>query len=183
MVKDTFTLSQNTILKKVSEAVILILTIAIIYMLGSMVIRFVFVEGYSMEPTLHNKDILLVDRITYKFKDVDVGDIIIFPYKGMPSQSYVKRVIAKAGDEVNIIDNNVYINNECANEPYIYETMKQKGDIQFPIIVPDGYCFVMGDNRNNSADSRYTDVGMIYNKDIIGKVKVRIWPLNNLGAL
>lgn len=153
---------------------------SIIYILISSTCRIVFVEGRSMEPTIHNNDVIIVNRLSYKLKSVKTGDIIIFPHNELDTTSYIKRVIALPGDKIDIKNNHVYINNISLEEPYICEDMLCRGDIKFPIVVPENHYFVLGDNRNHSSDSRYSDVGMIYIDNIIGKAQIKIWPIKDI---
>lgn len=181
MVKDSIAKPKHNVLKPICEFVIVLITALIICLIFSTIIVFIYVDGSSMEPTIHNKDVLLVNKLSYKFNSAKSGDIIIFPYKGLQQKTYIKRVVAVPGDKIDFVDNKIYINDECLEEKYIYEDMEQMGDIQFPVVIPENYYFVMGDNRNHSADSRYSDVGMIYGPDIIGKVQFRFWSFKSIG--
>lgn len=167
--------------RKFNKIHILILTaISIITIYIVFTYEIVYIDGKSMEPTLHNHDILIVNRLKPKFGIVKLGDIIVFPHNDIDSKNYIKRVVGVPGDEVDIIDNKLYINDIHLDEPYIYEEMKNMGDIQFPVTVPQNYYFVMGDNRNHSSDSRYSDVGMVSIRHIVGKAQLRIWPLSDI---
>ncbi|MCT4598733.1 MAG: signal peptidase I [Vallitalea sp.] len=160
-----------------------VLDIGIVLVAVLLITTFLFqktnVIGQSMEPTLHNGDHVIIDKISYRFAKPKKYDIVVFPYKKNPSQNYIKRIIGLPGDEVNIINGEVYINGEKLDETF--DVINRMGNREFPLIVPEGEYFVMGDNRNNSSDSRYTDVGTIAKKDLIGKAGLRIWPLNDFG--
>lgn len=162
-----------------------VLDIGIVLVAVLLITTFVFqktnVIGQSMEPTLHNGDHVIIDKISYRFVNPKQYDIIVFPYKKNPSQNYIKRIIGLPGDEVNIIDGEVYVNGTKLDERFDIINDDKLGNREFPLIVPEGEYFVMGDNRNNSSDSRYTDVGTIGKKDIIGKAGLRIWPLKDIG--
>ena len=110
-------------------------------------------------------------------------DIIVFPYPKEPDKHYIKRVIGLPGETVQIIDGYVYINGEKLDESYGSDVMNTAGIAQDPIVLgPDEY-FVLGDNRNNSEDSRYAAVGNIKRSDITGRAWLRIWPFDSIGFL
>ncbi|SJZ72218.1 signal peptidase I [Selenihalanaerobacter shriftii] len=136
------------------------------------------VQGRSMEPTLHNGERLFVDKLSYRFTNPDRGDVVVFSPKGAPGKKYIKRVIGVPGDEIKIRNKKVYVNGKQIQEDYILEaTLGNFG----PYNVPKQHIFVLGDNRNNSADSRYTSlVGFVSYDDISGKASWVYWPLNNM---
>lgn len=143
------------------------------------------VKGSSMEPTFHNNEYILTDKISYRFADPQRGDIIIFKAPNNPEVDYIKRIIGIPGDRVKIDGGEVYINDQRLDERYITETtilipggLLREG-IQITI-VPDTF-FVMGDNRTHSSDSR--EFGPIDRSSIIGRAFVRYWPLNVFGII
>ncbi|WP_455539578.1 signal peptidase I [Terrisporobacter sp.] len=142
------------------------------------------VNGDSMYPTLQDGNYLLIDRMSYKFKEPKHGDIIVFKsdlkQDDGSSKDLVKRVIGVSGDKVKIKDSKVYVNGKKINEPYIYN-QPTEGDID--TVVPQGSVFVLGDNREISLDSRYDSVGFISESDILGKVFIRLYPFNEIGLL
>ncbi len=142
-------------------------------------VRIVVVDGHSMEPTLSSGDRLLVQSTFYTPQRGDVVVVDGYINYGKP---LVKRVIAKGGDTVNIDAQRgvVTVNGEELQEPYIAELTHTAGNMQFPLTVPEGQLFLMGDNRQHSTDSRFTSVGLIDERDILGKVLWRIFPLNSL---
>ncbi len=170
--------------------------IAIAVVLALLIRNFVFtlvkVQGQSMEPTLHNADRLYVNRFFYTPKK---GDVIIFIPESDPKRPYVKRVIATAGDSVYIDfkTGDVYVNDLLVDEPYIKEktrtpgsyimSLVQQGEYgpDTPIVVQEGHIFVMGDNRNNSKDSR--ELGQIPLDEVLGGAVFRFWPLDNVGSV
>ncbi|RBP41144.1 signal peptidase I [Garciella nitratireducens] len=157
----------------------------IIAVIIASIIKFFFfeiiqVDGNSMYPTLHHKDRLIVNKISYIFHEPEVGDIVTFAYPSDTSVDFIKRIVAKEGDTVEIKNNYLYINGEKKEEPYIYE--KKMMDFP-PVVVPSNSFFVLGDNRNNSRDSRYIDVGFLKKENIKGKAIFRIWPLDSIGSL
>lgn len=104
----------------------------------------------------------------------------MFPYE--PKLYYIKRVIGLPGEEVRIDNGQVFVNDVVIDDAFGFDIIREYGN-NLPLVVPDDEYFVMGDNRNKSSDSRYTDVGTIYKEDIIGKAIVRIWPMSTFGAL
>ena len=144
------------------------------------------VDGASMENTLHNGDNLIVDKLSYRFHDPERFDIIVFPFKYQDNTYYIKRIIGLPGETVQIMENgSIYINGERLDESYGMEVIKPEtiGRAAEPIVLGDDEYFVMGDNRNNSSDSRTEIVGNIKRGDIIGKAWLRIWPVADFGLL
>ena len=168
------------------QAIVVALVIAMF--LRTYFFTLVDVSGSSMVPTLHDNDKLFVWRLGYQ---PEVNDIIIFRPAGHEDTPYVKRVIAKEGQSVNISYNHqlgyaeVFVDGLKLEEDYINEEIDftRIGDGVYPCVVPDDCVFVMGDNRNNSSDSRLSSVGMVSEKSIIGKAVARIWPLDAIGGL
>ena len=135
------------------------------------------INGTSMTETLQDGDIVVAISNS-RFK---TGDVIAFYYN---NNILVKRVIAAAGDWVDIDDEgNVYVNVEQLNEPYVAEKALGTCDIELPYQVPDGKCFVMGDHRATSIDSRSTAVGCISESGVVGKIMFRVWPLEEIGLV
>ena len=144
------------------------------------------VEGASMENTLHNGDNLIVDKLSYRFRDPERFDIIVFPFQYQANTYYIKRIIGLPGETVQIMeDGSIYINGEKMEESYGREVIQPEtiGRAAEPIVLGEDEYFVMGDNRNNSSDSRTDIVGNIKREDIIGKAWLRIWPLSDFGVL
>lgn len=168
------------------QAIVVAFVIAMF--LRTYVFTLVDVSGSSMVPTLHNQDKLFVWRMNY---NPEVGDIIIFRPAANENTPYVKRVIATEGQSVNIQYNEqlgyaeVFVDGEKLEEDYINEKIEYGhiGNGVYPCVVPNDCVFVMGDNRNNSSDSRLSSVGMVTRESIIGKATARIWPVNAIGGL
>jgi len=138
------------------------------------------VKGTSMEPTLHDGERLIVNKFIYRFRPPRTGDIIVFKYPGDPSKKFIKRVIGEPGDSVWIENATVYVNNRPLDEPYILEEM----DSDFErVTVPQDTIFVLGDNRNGSRDSRYSDVGFVPLENVVGKAIFVFWPLSEVTVL
>ena len=146
-------------------------------------IRVIDVSGSSMNPTLQDADKMLVSDLFYTPK---AGDIVVFKKDQYdPERALVKRVIATEGQEINIdFDRGiVYVDGVALEEDYINELTTTKLDFIGPQTVPDGCVFVMGDNRNMSTDSRKSEIGMVDNRLIIGKVYCVIFPLSSFGLV
>ena len=134
------------------------------------------VDGLSMAPTLEDHDRLIVNKLVYELGDPRPGDIVMLYYPLNPDKMFVKRVIAREGDTVRIVDGRVYVNDIPLHDDYVPAEFRSHDDYG-PQVVQQGYYFVMGDHRNNSSDSRHW--GPVPKKYIVGKVKVRWWPLQD----
>ena len=142
-----------------------------------------YVSGSSMENTLSDGDNLIVDKITYRFSDPKRYDIIVFPYQYEENTYFIKRIIGLPGEVVQIVDGIIYIDGEALQESYGREVMKNSGLAADPVTLGEDEYFVLGDNRNDSTDSRDPSVGKIPRDRIIGRAWVRIWPLSKIGIL
>ena len=171
----------------VREVLSFFLYVAIVVGITFLIIHFVgqrtYVSGSSMENTLSDGDNLIVDKLTYRFSDPKRFDIIVFPYKYEENTYFIKRIIGLPGETVQIVDGTIYINGEVLGESYGREVMKNSGMAADPITLSDDEYFVLGDNRNDSTDSRDPSVGKIKQNQIIGRAWVRIWPLSKIGIL
>ena len=174
----------------VREVLSFFLYVAIVVGITFLIIHFVgqrtYVSGSSMENTLSDGDNLIVDKLTYRFSDPKRFDIIVFPYQYEENTYYIKRIIGLPGETVQIMeDGSIYINGEKLEESYGREVIQPEtiGRAAEPIVLGEDEYFVMGDNRNNSSDSRTDIVGNIKREDIIGKAWLRIWPLSDFGVL
>ncbi|MBN2501762.1 MAG: signal peptidase I [Anaerolineales bacterium] len=166
-------------LRAVMIEVVQTLLLAVILFVGiNLVSARILVDGDSMLPSFHNTDRVIVSRLAYKFGDFDYGDVIVFPYPYNPYEDYIKRVIGLPGDTVEVSKGKVYVNGHVLNEPYIDAPPVS----EFPkTTVPEGSVFVMGDNRNNSSDSR--EWGALPEDSVIGKAVFIYWPLNRIGVV
>lgn len=138
------------------------------------------VDGPSMQPGLHTGDLVMVNLLSYDFGSPQRGDVIVFHPPDDPSQQYVKRIIGIPGDTVTVTPTAVYVDNVELHEPYIYPLAP--GQQESPVAVPALHLganqyFVLGDNRDNSRDSRYFGTP-VTRQMIIGKVELVAWPLN-----
>jgi signal peptidase I len=144
---------------------------ALIVTFGFQVAR---VDGSSMAPTLEDRDRLIVNKLVYEIGSPQPGDIVMLYYPLNPDKLFVKRVIAQEGDMVRIVDGKVFVNDQPLLDDYVSVDWRSHDDWG-PQVVQQGYYFVLGDHRNNSSDSRHW--GFVPKKYIVGKVKVRWWPL------
>lgn len=144
------------------------------------IVELYVVDGPSMRPTLQHEERLVVNKFIYYFRKPMKGEILIFRYPRDPSRDFIKRVIATEGDTIEIKEGRVYVNDELLREDYILE----KTRTEYPkATVPPNTVFVMGDNRNNSEDSRFPDVGFVPLDLIKGKAVLIFWPLENFKSL
>lgn len=135
------------------------------------------VDGSSMEPTFHNGEYVLVNRLAFKWSEPHRGDVIIFRFPRNPSQEYIKRVIGLPGDEVYIANKQVFVNSQLLEESYITDAPWYYGTWK----VPDGSLFVLGDNRNHSSDSH--DWEFVPMQNVIGKALIVYWPPQDWGTI
>lgn len=175
---------KDSIKREIIDWVKTIIVSLVLAFLIVQVIKPTIVSGESMYPTLNDRDYLILNRMAYKFGDIDRGDIIVFKsdlrQDNGKQKDLIKRVIAIPGDHLIIKDSKVYINGEVQNEPYIHNEYTS-GDID--VVIPQNEVFVMGDNRENSRDSRSSDIGLVNEDDIIGEVMIRLLPLNKIGTV
>ena len=160
----------------------LVFALAVLVLVFAFCARIVVVSGSSMNNTLTGGDRLLVQSTFYTPQRGDVVVVDSYINYGKP---LVKRVIAKGGDtvDIDVEQGLVYVNGEALDEPYVPEGTLSTGHVEFPLTVPEGTLFLMGDNRQHSTDSRSSDVGFIDERDILGKVVLRIYPFNKIGLI
>ena len=144
------------------------------------VFRFVMVEGVSMEPTLQNGVQLIMLSLFYTPEN---GDIVILSDKTGLDKPLVKRVIATGGQTVELDGGTVFVDGEPLTEPYVPEAWADEGNLTYPLTVPEGSVFVMGDNRNHSTDSRSSSIGLVDEDEVLGKIIFRIFPLSRIGLI
>jgi signal peptidase I len=172
---------QKSFLRDTLEIVFLAL---VLYVVIQYAVQTVHVLGSSMYTTLHDNDLLVASKISYKLHAPQRGDIIVFKPPDEASRDFIKRVIALPGERIHIANSVVYINGKVLHEPYLPEKWTYNNnwpaDGQDQLVPADSY-FVMGDNRNHSSDSR--TFNFIDRGSILGKAEVRIWPLSQLGFL
>lgn len=163
--------------------------------LFTFVFKVVTITGNSMKDTLYNGEKIVISNVFYEPKAGDivvisrnVNNTAITAEESNTDGPIIKRVIATAGQRVNIDfeSGTVYVDDVALSEPYARTTTNRQGDVEFPLVVPDGCVFVLGDNRNDSLDSRFStigDNGMIDKRYILGKAIFRILPMNRFGGL
>ncbi len=167
--------------REIMEWIVTILAaFAIAMLIKSFIFTIALVDGESMMPTLNNGDRLVVWRLGYQPQR---GDIIVLQQAG--KKPYIKRIIAVEGDTVDIDFNlhTVKVNGEILDENYILEPIARSGDMIFPLTVDKDCVFVLGDNRNNSTDSRFSSVGQVMDEDIMGKATIRLFPFTDFGSV
>ena len=155
----------------------IIFAVALYFVIDFFIAR-VIVDGHSMNPGIHDGNLMLVNKVAYHFSEIDYGDVVVFPYPNNPEKDYIKRVIAKEGDTIETIDGLVYVNDEQVDEFYLDPDITQT----IPkIVVPEGEVYVLGDNRDHSSDSRRW--GTLPEEDIIGKAFFTYWPIQDIGVV
>ena len=155
--------------------------IFVVFMLA-FVFRIFTVQGNSMLNTLHQGDKVFVWKYDYKPTN---GDVVVIKKYGELDETIVKRIIATEGQALHIDFDagSVFVDGKQLNEYYIKEKMTTQGDMEIPAVVPQGYCFVMGDNRNHSTDSRWKLIGLVKNEYVIGVAKAIYFPFYRIRAL
>lgn len=157
----------------------LIIVVIIILFLMLYVVSVTQVVGSSMYPTLKDGEVLILNKFQYRFFDIKKGDIVSLDYED--TKYLIKRIIGLPGETVKIVDNKLYINDKIYEEEYLSDDL-QYDDFSLTDLgyskIPENMYLVLGDNRENSLDSR--EIGLIKKEDINGKISLRIWPLNKL---
>ena len=144
------------------------------------VIQPVKVEGTSMQPVLMDQERIFVNRFIYQFADISHGDVVVFRYPRDVNKSFIKRILAVPGDEIEIRAGMVYLNGRRLDEPYVPPEFLDKRSYPRTIVPPDRY-FVLGDHRNSSNDSR--NWGFVDKRLIYGKAFFCYWPIDHLGLV
>ena len=144
--------------------------------------RVIVVDGDSMQDTLHSGEKVVVYSLFYTPKN---GDIVVTDSRNSYGKPLIKRVIATGGDRIRIdySTGNVYVNDVLLNEDYIKEKINPSDREDIDMLIPQGFVFLMGDNRNNSYDSRYPEIGPVKVGDVLGKAVFRISPISEIGFL
>lgn len=163
--------------------VYILIIVGLTYLIITFVGQRTRVSGSSMETTLSDGDNLIVDKVSYRFGEPKRYEIIVFPYQYEENTYYIKRIIGLPGETVQVTDGAVYINGQKLDENYGNEAMQGSGIAEEPITLGEDEYFVLGDNRNHSADSRDASVGVLHRKDLLGRAWIRIWPFNKFGVI
>ncbi|HEY8888855.1 MAG TPA: signal peptidase I [Clostridium sp.] len=163
---------------EVAKSIAISLIIAVFMI--NYIFQIVIVSGESMVPTLQNNDKLILEKVSKLITSVKRNDIVVIKYPADISQRLIKRVIAVAGDKVEISNNVLYINGTVINEFYKNENFMKDYD---ETVVPQDSIFVLGDNRNFSKDSRSSDIGFVKLNLLEGKAIIRLYPFNKMGRI
>ena len=175
---------KNILKEIVGTSLYLLVVLAAAFLIITYVGQRTQVRGSSMETTLQDKDNLIVDKISYRFRDPERFDIIVFPFQYEKNTYYIKRIIGLPGETIQIDgQGNIYVNGEILEEHYGKERILYPGLAFEKIQLADDEYFVLGDNRNNSSDSRDPSVGNIKRSKITGRAWLRIYPFNKFGIL
>ncbi len=181
--------SRKPLVKKIiTEGIIWIIELAVVIGLAYFVVNFTIERttmlGVSMSPTLVDQDKIIINKFAYKFNKPERFDIIIFKQSGNEHSYYnIKRIIGLPGETINITDGNVYVNGELLEEPMVIEPITNSGLAAEEITLDKNEYFVLGDNRNNSEDSRFANIGNILSNEIIGKAWIRTNNFNFVNKL
>lgn len=154
-----------------------ILIAGILFLAVNLVTARIRVEGSSMEPSLHDGEFVVINRLAYRWANPDRGEIIVFNFPLDPERRFIKRIIGLPGDTVAVHQGTVFVNEIALEEPYIFAPPQYEGEW----VVEDGHYFVLGDNRNNSSDSQ--NWGSLEAENIIGKAVIIYWPITDLGII
>lgn len=158
----------------------IVVAVALAMFIRTFIVELYVVDGPSMRPTLESEERLVVNKFIYRFRPPEKGEVLVFQYPRDPSRDFIKRVIATPGDTVEIREGRVLVNDQILTEDYTLEKTRS----EYPkSTVPEGRIFVMGDNRNNSEDSRFADVGFVPYDLIKGKALLVFWPISQYKTL
>ena len=165
-------------------AIILAAVFGLSFLLRTFVYQAYAIPSGSMETTIEVGDYVFAEKVSYYFSEPEVGDIVTFADPADATRTLIKRVVAVGGQTVRLVDGKVYVDGEPLDEPYANGKPSYPfttSSVRFPYTVPEGYIWVMGDNRTNSQDSRY--FGAIPLESVTGKAVWTIWPIDRFGAL
>ncbi len=167
------------------ELIIYIIAIVFsVYFFPKYVVQRTVVDGNSMLNTLHDKEHLIMEKVSYRFHDPKRFDIAVFyPYGREDGRHYVKRIIGLPGETIQIKDSDIYINGTLLYEDYGKEPMIFSGIATEPLTLSEDEFFVLGDNRNESYDSRYAEIGPVNRKNLCGRIVFRIYPFDRFGLI
>lgn len=170
----------------IKEVVAWVFEIILVIVMAFVLVYFVgektSVIGASMEPALYNKEEVIINKFVYKLTKPQRGDVIVFqPNGNKNTHSNIKRVVGLPGETIQVKNGMVYIDGKAYENEYITESVKEAGIAEDDIILGEDEYFVLGDNINNSEDSRYANVGNVDKQDIKGKVWFRVSPVKKMG--
>ena len=162
------------LLREISET---LLIAAILFLVVNLVTARIRVDGSSMEPSLHNGEFVVINRLAYRWCNPDRGEVIVFRFPLDPERRFIKRIIGLPGDTIVVRGGRVLVNGEPLQEPYIAAPPVYEGEW----LVEPNHVFVLGDNRNNSLDSQ--NWGALRLEEIIGRAVAVYWPLDDFGMI
>ncbi len=167
----------------IKEWVILVVIFAfLVFIIPNYIMQRTYVDGQSMENTLHGGEYVIREKVTNYFSNPERFDIIVF-YSAVLEKDCIKRVIGLPGETVQIIENDIYINDKKLDENYGKDPISDPGIAIDPITLGEDEYFVLGDNREESLDSRAEGIGPVKKEDMDGRALLRIWPLSKLGTV
>ncbi len=178
-------LTKGAIIKEIISVIInVLICFAVVFIITQFIGQRTVVSGSSMEDTLTDGDNLIVDKISYRIHDPERFDVVVFPYKYEEDTYYIKRIIGLPGEYVYIDGSgNIYVNDVLLEENYGTEVILNAGLASSEVHLGADEYFVLGDNRNNSTDSRFEAVGNIKGDDIVGKAWLRVFPFKEFGLV
>ena len=165
------------LLRFLGELIQTALIALILFIVVNLVTARIRVEGISMEPSLHDGEFVVVNRLAYRWLEPKRGDVVVFYFPLDPSRRFIKRIIGLPGDQVAIRDGQVFVNDLLIEEPYIASTTQYDGEWE----INPYEIFVLGDNRNNSSDSHRW--GPLPMNEVIGKAVLVYWPPDSVGMI
>lgn len=175
-------MEKKSLYKEIQDWLVAIVIAAVLaFVIRTFIVEPYLVDGPSMRPTLYTDERLIVNKFTYWFHSPERGDVIVFKFPSDQKKDFIKRVIAIPGDTIEIKDGHVILNGQILKELYILNDPIQGTYSQ--ATVPAGHVFAMGDNRNNSEDSRYKEVGFVPYELIKGKALFIFWPFDKFKSL
>ena len=165
--------------EKIKPLLPYIIIIAVVLFIKAFIVTPIKVNGESMYPTFYDNDILILNKLKYRFSDIERGDVVALRFED--TNYLIKRVIGLPGEVVEFKDNQLYVNGEVVEEDYLEDDVITE-DFQLSQIgyekIPEGMYFVLGDNREHSSDSR--ELGLVTERDILGETSIRIFPFNRI---
>jgi len=169
------------------EVITFLLMLAAVYLICVGTVRYVgqktLVDGTSMSPTLEDGDVLIVEKLSYRFRQPERFDVVVFRYLYKENSYYIKRIIGLPGETVQIQNGKIYINGSLLEEDFGNAQIKNPGRANQPITLGADEYFVLGDNRNVSSDSRDPSVANVKAEQIVGRAFVCVWPWEHIGFL
>jgi signal peptidase I len=174
--------------KRVQEVILFLVEILLVIVAAYLIIAFgverTTMIGESMEPTLSDQNKIIINKMAYRFTGPKRFDVVVFKPQGKEHSYYsIKRVIGLPGETIQILNGQVYINDELLEEKFVFPSIVNEGLAVEAITLDENEYFVLGDNRNNSEDSRYANVGNVTRQEIAGKAWIRLHPFNFINLL